>query len=88
VHASYETKDDPVPSSAKTTTLRPRSVGAMHRADKMGVMGHLAWLKRQWDHLVGRRRFSIALFAIPRSRSYKRPLWHHLSGSVAGHGAG
>ena len=78
-HVSYETRDDLVPSGEKTATSRLRSVSAMHRAYKMGVT---AWLKRQWDYLVGRRRSSIALFAFPRSRSYKRPLWHHLSGTV------
>ena len=85
-HVSYETKDNLVSSSGKTTTLRLRSAGAMHRADKMGVMGRLVWLKRQWDHLVGRRRSSIAFFAL--SRSYKRPLWHHFSGTVPNHRAG
>jgi hypothetical protein len=85
-HVSYETKDDLVPSGGKATTLRLRGVGAMHRAGKVGVT---AWLKQQWDHLVGRRRHSsIVLFAFPRSRSYKRPLWHHLSGTVPGHEAG
>jgi hypothetical protein len=89
-HVSYEIKDDLVPSDGKTTTLRPRYVGAMHRADSARVKGHVAWLKRLWDHLTRRRQSSIALFAFPRSRSYNkvRPLWHHLSGTVPGHGAG
>src|SRR5437763_11954264 len=47
--------DDLVPSDGKTTTLRPHYVRAMHRADSAGVRGHLAWLKRLWDHLTGRR---------------------------------
>jgi hypothetical protein len=83
-------KDDLVPSDGKTTTLRPRYAGAMHRADSAGVKGHVAWLKRLWDHLTRRRQSSIALFAFSRSRSYNkvRPLWHHLSGTVPGHGAG
>ena len=84
-HASDETRDDAVPASVKTTTLRPGSVGAAHRAPKMGVV---AWFKRQWDHLVGGRHFRIALFSFPPSRSYKRSLWHHFSGTVSGHGAG
>ena len=83
-HVSYQTKDDLAPSGVRTTTSHVRSVSAMHRAYKMGVT---AWLKRQWDYLVGRRRSSIALFAFPRSRSYRRP-WHHLSGTVPGHAAG
>ena len=83
-------KDDLVPSDGKTPTLRPRYVGTMHRADSAGVKGHVAWLKRLWDHLTRRRQSSIALFAFPRSRSYNkvRPLWHHLSGTVLGHGPG
>ncbi len=83
-HPSYEAKDDLVPSDGeKTTPQRPRYVGAVHRAHSAGV----TWLKRLWDHLVGRRRSSIALFAF--SRSYKaRPPWHHLSGTEPGHGAG
>jgi hypothetical protein len=86
---SYEIKD-PVPSDGKTNTLRPRNVGAMHRAKGAGVKGHVAWLRRLWDHLTRRRQSSIALFAFPRSRSYNkvRPLWHHLSGTGPGHGAG
>jgi hypothetical protein len=86
-HASYETKDDLVPSDGgKTTTSHPRYVGAMHRAHSAGV----TWLKRLWDHLVGRRRSSIALFAFARSRSYNkvRLLWHHLGGTEPGRGAG
>ena len=83
-------KDDLDPSDGKTPTLRPRYVGTMHRADSAGVKGHVAWLKRLWDHLTRRRQSSIALFAFPRSRSHNkaRPLWHHLSGTVPGHGAG
>jgi hypothetical protein len=83
-HVSHEVKDL-VPSDRKTTTLRPRYVRSMHRADSRGVMGH-AWVKRLWDHLVGRRRSSIALFALPRWGSYK--VRHHLSGTVPGHRPG
>jgi hypothetical protein len=59
VHVSYEIKG-PVPSDGKTNTLRPRYVGAMHRADSAGVTGHVALLKRLWDHLTRRRQFSVA----------------------------
>ena len=58
-HVSYEIKD-PVPSDGKANTLRPRYVGAMHRANGAGVTGHAAWLKRLWDHLTRRRQFSVA----------------------------
>ena len=58
-HVSYAIKD-PVPSDGKTTTLRPRYVGAMHRADSARVTGHVPWLKRLWDHLTRRRQFSVA----------------------------
>jgi len=57
-HVSYEIKN-PVPSDGKINTLHPRHVGAMHRADRAGVKGHVAWLKRLWDHLR-RRQFSVA----------------------------
>jgi hypothetical protein len=77
---SHEVKDL-VPFDRKTTTLRPRYVRSMHRADSRGVTDH-AWFKRLWDHLVGRRRSSIALFALPRWGSYK--VRHHLSGTVPG----
>jgi hypothetical protein len=55
-------------SDGKTTILRQ---GAMHRVDKMGMTGRVAWLKRLWSR--------IALFTFPRSRSYKKvwPLWRH-----------
>jgi hypothetical protein len=66
-HASYEIKD-PAHSGAKTTTLRLRSAGAMHRAHKMRVVSPLAWLKRQLDHLVRRRQFSIAVLTFQGSR--------------------
>ena len=59
-HVSYEIKDDLAPSVGKTTKLRPRYVGAMHRADSAGLTGHVAWLKRLWDHLTRRRQFSVA----------------------------
>src|SRR5262245_48894045 len=77
-HPSHEVKDL-VPSYRKTTTLRPRYV-------RSGVTGHVAWFKRLWDHVVGRRRSSIALFALPRWGSYK--VRRHLSGNVPGHKAG
>jgi len=80
--ASYEAKNV-VASDAKTTTSRPHYVGVRHRARTMGLT---AWLKRQWDHLTRPRRSRIALFAFPRSRSYKARSWHHLSGTVPGHG--
>jgi hypothetical protein len=57
---SYENKDHLVPSDAKTTTLRPRYVGAMHRANSAGVTGHGSWLKRLWNHLTRRGQFSVA----------------------------
>ena len=84
-HLSHEVKDL-VSSDRKTTTLRPRYVRSMHRADSRGVTGHVAWFKRLWDHVVGRRRSSIALFALPRWGSYK--VRHHLSGTVSGRRAG
>jgi hypothetical protein len=84
-HVSHETKDL-VPPDGKIATLRPRHGGSMHRADSAGVTGHVAWFKRLWDHLVGRRRSSIALFGFPRWGSYK--VRHYLSQTVPGHGAG
>jgi hypothetical protein len=84
-HVSHEVTNL-VPSDRKTTTLRPRYVRSMHRADRRGVTGHVAWFKRLWDHLAGRRRSSIALFALPRWGSYK--VRHHLSGTEPGHRAG
>ena len=58
-HVSHEIKYL-APSGGNTVTLRPRHVGAMHRADSAGVTGHVAWLKRLWDHLTRRRQFSVA----------------------------
>ena len=58
-HVSHEIKDL-APSDRKTTTWRPRHVGALHRADSAGVTGHVGWLKRLWDHLTRRRQLSIA----------------------------
>jgi hypothetical protein len=86
---STENKDL-VPSDGKTTTLSPHHVGATHRAYTAGVTGNVTWLKRLWDHLVGRRRSGMALFAFSRSRAYNkvRPLSHHLSGTVPARGAG
>ena len=59
VHVSYESKNL-VPSDGKTNTLRPRYVGALHRADSAGVTGHVAWFKRLWNHLTRRGQFSVA----------------------------
>jgi hypothetical protein len=85
-HVSNE--KDLAPSDGKTTAMRPGTASAMHRAHSAGLTGQVAWLKRLWSHLVGRRR-SIALFTLPRSRSYRvRPLWHHFSSTVPSHGAG
>ena len=84
VHVSQEVKDL-VPSVRKTSTLRPRYVRS-HRTHSRGVAVHVAWFKRLWDHVAGRRRSSIALFSLPRSGSYK--LRRHLSGTVPGHRAG
>jgi hypothetical protein len=56
-HVSYENKD-PAPSDGKTTTLRPRYVGAMHRG--AGATGQVTWLKRLWGHLTRQRQFSVA----------------------------
>ena len=58
-HVSYENKDL-VPSDGKTTTVRPRSAGGMHRANSAGVTGHVAWFKRLWNHLTRRHQFSVA----------------------------
>jgi hypothetical protein len=81
-HLSHEAKYL-VPSDRKTTTLRPRYG---RYANNRGVTGRVAWFKRLWDHVVGRRRSSIALFALPRWGSYK--VRHHLSGTVSGRRAG
>jgi hypothetical protein len=81
-HLSHEGKDL-VSSDRKTTTLRPRYVRSMHRADSRV---HVAWFKRLWDHVVGRRRSSTALFSLPRWGSYR--VRHHLSGTVPRHRAG
>jgi hypothetical protein len=52
--AAHVIKDDLTPSDGKTTTLRTRYVGAMHRADSA------AWLKRL------RRQFSVAFLHFRR----------------------
>ena len=54
-YVSHEIKDL-APSDRKTTTLRPRYTGAMHRADT----AHVAWFKRLWRQLTRPRQFSIA----------------------------
>jgi hypothetical protein len=50
---SHEIRNDPAPSDGKTSTLRPRHVGAMHRA-------HVPWLKRLWADLTRPRKFRVA----------------------------
>jgi hypothetical protein len=50
---SHEIKNDPAPSDGKTSTSRPRHVGAMHRA-------HVPWLKRLWVQLTRPRQFRVA----------------------------
>jgi hypothetical protein len=58
---SHEIKTQSLaPSDGKTITLRPRYVGATHRAHSAGVTAHVAWLKRLWYHLTRRRQFSVA----------------------------
>jgi hypothetical protein len=52
-HVSNEIKNDPAPSDGKTSTLRPRHVGAVHRA-------HVPWLKRLWADLTRPRKFRVA----------------------------
>lgn len=59
--ASYDVKDDPAPSDAKPTTLRPRYTGATHRADSARGTRHVSWFKRLLDQLTRRRQFSFAL---------------------------
>jgi hypothetical protein len=56
-YVSHEMKDL-ASSDRKTSTLRPRYAGATHRS--VGVTGHVAWLKRLWDHLTRPRQLSIA----------------------------
>jgi hypothetical protein len=60
---SHETKDV-AHSDRKTTTLRPRYLGATHRAGSAGVRRQVAWLKRFWDRLTGRRQISIAFLHV------------------------
>ena len=59
-HVSYEIKNDLAPSDAKNSTLRPRYVGALHRAGSARVTGHVAWLKRLWGHLTRPRHLRVA----------------------------
>jgi hypothetical protein len=54
-YVRHEIKDL-APSDRKTTTLRPRYLGAMHRPDG----AHVTWLKRFWRQLTRPRQFSIA----------------------------
>ena len=69
VHVSYEVKeDDLVPSDGKTITLRQRNVGVMHRAYRAGATGHVAWLKRLWDHLTRPPRFRVAFLHLRGGR--------------------
>jgi len=58
-HVSYPIKE-PVLSNGMTTTLRPRYMGAAHRADRAAVTGYVTWLKRVWRQLTRPRQFSIA----------------------------
>jgi hypothetical protein len=58
-YVRHEIKDL-APSDRKTTTLRPRYLGAMHRPDGAHVTGQLTWLKRFWRQLTRPRQFSIA----------------------------
>src|SRR5579872_4416312 len=60
-HVSYETKNDLVPSNGKTAALRRANVGGAHGAYSAGATRPAAWLKRLWDHLTRRPRFSVAL---------------------------
>jgi hypothetical protein len=53
--ASHENKDHLVPFDGKTTILRPSHVGAMHREHSARVTDRVAWFKRPWNHLTGRR---------------------------------
>ena len=69
-HASPEIKD-PVRLDGKINTLRPRYVGAMHRADSAGMTGHVAWLKRLWDHVTRRRQFSVAFLHFTGGRRWR-----------------
>src|SRR5262249_52158954 len=89
VQVSHETKDLPS-SDRSTSTPRPAYAGVMHRTHSVKVRGHVAWLKRLWDQLVGQRRSSVALFALPRSRSSHKawPSRHYLSGAAPGNAAG
>jgi hypothetical protein len=66
---SHEIKNQSLaPSDGKTTTLRPRYVGAMHRARSAGVTGHVAWLKRMWHHLTRPRQFNVAFLQFSGGR--------------------
>jgi hypothetical protein len=67
-HVSDEIKNDLAPSGAKTTTLRPHHVSAMHRADRARVTGHMAWLKRLWGRLTRPRQFSVAFLHVRGGR--------------------
>jgi hypothetical protein len=51
--------------------LRPRYVGAMHRADSAGMTGHVAWLKRLWDHVTRRRQLSVAFLHFTGGRRWR-----------------
>jgi hypothetical protein len=42
------------------TTSRSSYVGAMHRAHRARVAGHVSWLKRLWANLTERRQFRVA----------------------------
>ena len=52
-HVRSEIKNDLAASDGKTSTLRQRHAGAMHRA-------HVPWLKRLWVQLTRPRQFRVA----------------------------
>ena len=83
VHGIIRPKNIEVPSAGH---LSHEVKDLVPSDNSRGVTGHVAWFKRLWDHVVGRRRSSIALFALPRWGSYK--VRHHLSGTVSGRRAG
>ena len=60
-----EIKNDLVPSDGKTSPLRPRNVGAMHRAYSAG---HGSWFKRLWAHLTRRPQFTVAVLHLGGGR--------------------
>jgi hypothetical protein len=51
---------DLAPSDRKTTALRPRYAGALHRAGSARATGRGSWLKQLWSQLTRPRQMSIA----------------------------